>query len=298
MSIAWAAIALLVLLLPGFIFIARLYSVERTARDSTASPLAFLAGAIPAAFIVQMALYVVFQHLIDLRTVLAVLQLQGAEAVSLREIADTLQASRWYILGYVVLSCVLGYSGGWVASALVRSGWLPIFVRHGHVRHLLVANETARHILYRESFGRFHRSARYEPPLTRAYVITKIQHNGHVVMYDGFLREFYFTSEGRIAYLVLQDCYRCYLDVAKEMSPETSIDARQPVGSPGETDGTKPPEVLMIDGSEVSNVYFEKGGIAPPKDKQDQLAYIEKATLDLRSEVGEEEPPAAGFRTD
>jgi hypothetical protein len=291
MSIAWTTIAVLVLLLPGFVFIARLYSVERTARESSASPLAFLAGAIPAAFVIQVGLYLILHSRIDLRAVLAVLQLQGAEAISLGELAAILRASRGGIVGYVLLSGFAGYVAGWAASAFVRSGRLPFFIRHGLVRDLLVADVPAWKILYRESIGRIIHAAR-DVPATRAYVVTKVQHEGRVVMYEGLLRQFYFTSDGRIAYLVLGDCHRCYLDLVGDKSPLTSIKDKQRIGSSRNEDGDAAAGVLMIDGSDVANVYFEKGGTS--FGGKDQRAYIEGERKKLDKDLSRGGVPESG----
>ena len=308
MSIAWATVALLVLLLPGFVFLARLYSVERTARESSASPLAFLAGAIPTAFFIQVLLYLVFHHRIDLEAVLAVLQLQGAEQVHLDRLAIILRGSRGSIALYVLSSVLLGYFLGWLASVVVRSGRFPLFIRHGLVRDLLVMPGSARRLFIDESIGcvirpllRWPRLAslhkvrwlsaiasKKEVPLTRAYVVSNIAHEGRVLMYKGALKQYYFTEDGQIAYLVLADCSRGYLSLMDPKKPRTSMDEAEKIGfsvpkDDGPRDGARVLGDLMIHGSDVANVYFERSTTSFAG--ADPAAFIKEARQELEREV-------------
>jgi hypothetical protein len=75
-------------------------------------------------------------------------------------------------------------------------------------------------------------------------------------MYKGTLKEFYLTGEGRISYLILIDCSRFYMYLDSDQ-PKTGLqidlfktgteDAQERIWS-----------YLAIDGSQISNVLFDK----------------------------------------
>jgi hypothetical protein len=284
LSIAWATVALLVLLLPGFMFIARLYYVERTARESTASPIAFLAGAIPAAFLIQVTAYSLLRSRIDLRAVLATLQLEGSQQVPLSDLSAILRASSWWILAYVLVTAGLGWCLGWLLSVLIKAGYLPIFIRHGMARDLLMTAEPVwRTLLLESPAGRFLKSRmKTKMPVRWAYVVSNVSHAGRILMYKGILKHNYFTQDGKISYVVLDNCHRCYLDLNDVEAPKTTSAGAIQIGK-NVAEGNRPVAgLLMIHGSEISNIFFE--WFATPF-SADSMDLVKSARESLRKDI-------------
>lgn len=249
MSFAWATIALSVLLLPGFSFSFGLYLPEKFTRETVQrDALVQLAAVVFVAFGIHAVLFGLFGSRIDLEVVLATLQLQGAEQVPLRTLAEVLRHSRWYILGYVLLSSALGFAlGGMVGSA--QQGMLRGLVQHAWVYALKPADNRA-YVL--------------------AYVMTNIRESGRVLMYRGYLEQFGLMRNGTFAYLVLADAARYYMrldDAGPRTDPPTSWRSIGAQSAGGTTaSDTRTLSYLVVEGEDVANVIFERYEYKIPAD--------------------------------
>lgn len=89
-----------------------------------------------------------------------------------------------------------------------------------------------------------------------AYVMTKTEQNDRILMYKGVLEEYYLTAEGRLAYVVLTNCSRFHMHIGDE-SPatgkHTNLFREDSISQVGRIWHS-----LMIDGSNIANVLFEK----------------------------------------
>lgn len=272
MSLAWTTVVLLVLLLPGFLFFIGLYAPERISRDVVSgSALGQLAGVVLVSFLAHAATLLVnlpfCQQLpipcVNLEYVFVALQLVDVEQHSLAELHTVLTDNLVWITLYVGLTGGAGYGVGWGIGRLILRGWLRSFARHGWIYDLIAANRQG---------GVIH-----------AYVLTNIRHEGRVLMYRGFLKEFYTAPDGRITYLVLKDCLRYYLKL-EDVAPLTSEEADWQVlgASYGyDTAGVgKHWSYLMIEGDDIANVVFEG---YRPKLTEEGLEALDQALAALRA---------------
>lgn len=247
MSLAWTTVVLLVLLLPGFLFFVGVYAPERISRDIVQdSALARLAGAVLVSFLAHSVAVVIngflcsrfsFVPCIDLQYVFAALQLAGSEKYSLATLGAIVSHYSGWILLYIALTASSGYLIGWVVGRQILRGTLRSFARHGWIYDLIAAKRHGAYI--------------------HAYVLTQMRHENKVLMYRGFLKEFYAAPDGRVAYLVMKDCLRYYLRLEDE-APVTSEDNSWLV-TEDSTAIEEPAQwsYLMIKGEDIANVVFE-----------------------------------------
>ena len=140
----------------------------------------------------------------------------------------------FYILG---LSALAFWAGRYVGKAVII-GPLRMFARHKWIYEIIYVS-------------------RHEQANVQAHVMTHIRQDGRVLMYRGYLEEFYFAPDGSISYLLLNKCHRLYLHL-NERSPETSPDQHilPLANSESAEKGFKP--FLMIEGEDIANVVFER----------------------------------------
>jgi hypothetical protein len=112
MSLAWATVAIVVLLLPGIMFLIGLFSRERYSRDA-----AFQSPVIPLAFSIAVALLIhgVYYAFIDswlcgrripcvsMTYVLASLQISDSNTIKMIDVASNFSVHRQAILLYLLL---------------------------------------------------------------------------------------------------------------------------------------------------------------------------------------------------
>lgn len=247
MSLAWTTVVLLVLLLPGFLFFVGVYAHERISRDIVQdSAWARLAGAVLVSFLVHGVAVFINSFLctrvssipcIDLQYAFAALQLAGAEKYSLATLGAVVSTSSGWIVLYIVLSAGSGYIVGWVVGGQILRGTLRSFARHGWIYDLIAAKRHGAYI--------------------HAYVLTQMRHDDRVLMYRGFLKEFYAAPDGRVSYVVMKDCLRYYLRFDKD-APITSEDNSWLV-TEDSTAIEEPAQwsYLMIKGEDIANIVFE-----------------------------------------
>jgi hypothetical protein len=247
-SFVWATVALLVLLTPGFVFFLGLYAKERISRDATAGgPLLQLAGAVLVALFVHGVLFCMlplspkFVPRVHLEYVFALLQLQGADKVSLAELGAALTSFRVWIMGYIGLTVLAGYALGKLAGDIVLAGHLRFLVKHQFVYDLL--------------------GVPGKDSAAFAYVLTTVQHEEKVLMYVGAISEYFFRPDGTIAYLVLEGASRFYLEMGPGLPTTTPAELRSRIGSsaPDSRDATLMKTArLVIEGEDIANVVFAR----------------------------------------
>lgn len=250
MSLAWSTIALLVLLLPGFLFFVGLYFPERISRDVVpGSSLTQLGGVVLIAFFVHALLFAILASLCQVWSAVPCVKLdyafiafnpdKGSES-SLRELAANIERFRWWILAYLAGTSGLGLLAGIKAGKLIVDGRLRFLAKHDWIYDLVDPDDNC---------------------YTLAYVVTNMRADDRVLMYRGFLQEYCFTPEGKISYLVLVHAARYYLKL-EERRPRTS-NARNWLSVVKEraiADGEPEREwsYMVLEGQNIANVVFDR----------------------------------------
>jgi hypothetical protein len=262
MSIAWATVVLVVLLLPGFVFFWGFYAPNQVTRETVpASPLGQLAGVVIIGFFVHAAAYVVINsHLVCHRTggivgivvpcvdfdqLAALLRIDGVVPPGKRPISlnDMLDANAGWVLAYFGWIAAVLFVAGLGVGKLVERGIIPL-TRH---RYLFMLEEG------RKGDGRARSSKIAEARLVRAHVLSRTAHDDLVLIYDGVLRDFYSKADGTISYVVLRG--------ARSGSVRITGDAPSRAGltSPMDSSGTGDTStaLLVLTSEDIANVYFE-----------------------------------------
>jgi hypothetical protein len=262
-SFAWATVALLVLLLPGFLFYSALFFPETFSRDlAPRSPLGQLAASVSVAFLVHGVCLLILPTsddrcagwiaCLDLKYALAAFQLEGAAGVGLAPLAENLSTFRLQILAYVVATSALGMALGYFVGSLIANGKIPPFLaQHSWVFRL--------------------NDAKYEYILTN--VLTTHLENGAGLMYRGRLETFGLRQDGRFSYIVLTEAIRSELALkpftepkpaeVEDRTPQTRISPLndESSGLPSGSSARGRARVnscLFIDGEGIANVVFDE----------------------------------------
>jgi hypothetical protein len=259
-AIAWATIAILVLLLPGFMFFTGFYAPSRFSRDTTPrSTVGQLAAIVLVAFIVHVVLMwstrvalLVFPKLpqVDLRLVLSALQAGTAGSASVNELSESL-SEHWVVIPlYIGLSVIAGLGVGYGTAKGAVRGPFTFLLEHRWVYELTPP-----------------KGARAAS--TYAHVLTKIQDSGRIVMYRGPLHQFGLQNDGRFSYLVLRRAERFYLELGPEKPVTTAtramvIGATRTKGDVERLAQSREIDFLYVAGQEISNVVFERFGFEAP----------------------------------
>jgi hypothetical protein len=167
--------------------------------------------------------------------VLALLQLEGAGDIPLSEISENIARHRWWIFFYLLGSCAAGFLIGLAFGQLILSGHLRRLAQHGWIYDLIAVDQNS---------------------YTLAYILTNIRAGDRVLMYRGFLKDFFFTKEGKISYLVLSDCARYYLALDKAARTNRPGTWRA-IGAADEF-SLKQWSYLVIEGEDIANVVFDR----------------------------------------
>lgn len=252
MSIAWATVVIVVLLLPGFAFFWGLYVPNQVTREvSPASPLAQLAGVVVISFMAHALAYLVINTklcvadpnslpvlpCVDFDELSALLRIDAftlphTAPQSFRSMLDRYVG--WIILYFLGTGSITGLTG-FAAGKLIENGHLRSFTRH---RYLFLLEKGRKN----EGSG-----------LVRAHVLSRTQNLNTVIVYDGILQDFFAKADGTISYIVLHDANTSAIEITAR-GPEhskTSIPLDIDTGAPG----AKP--FLVITSEDIANVYFD-----------------------------------------
>lgn len=251
MSLAWSTVALLVLLLPGFLFFVGLYLPERISRDIVpGGTLTQLGGVVLVAFFIHALLFAVHTSACSAWSWLPCIRFDYAlstfspdlkEAASPAILARNITENRWWILAYFVGTSGLGLYVGLKTGQLIITGPFRFLAKHSWIYDLIDADDSS---------------------LTLAYVLTTIRTDNRVLMYRGFLQEYCFTPEGKISYLVLVGCSRYYLKLESKKPVTAAPKDWLVVGQ--SSDGLmadvseKQWSYMVIEGEDVANVVFDR----------------------------------------
>ncbi len=255
MSIAWATVVVVVLLLPGFAFLAGLYFPEQVTREVTPiSPLGQLAVVVGVAFVLHLLFYfaingslcrsmhfgiafpcVAFEQFVPM------LRIDGPPSIPLNpaETRAMLDANVGYILLYFVTISVAAFVPGLVVGILIERGPLQHFARH---RWMYALNEGRRHA----------RGARNAKRI-KANVLSRTAHAGKVLMYTGAVEDFFANPDGTISHLILSEPKKGLVSVWAAGRPdEVVLTAALPASTRGRRN------FLFLTSEDIANVFFEE----------------------------------------
>lgn len=251
MALAWSTIALLVLLLPGFAFLAGLTLPEQFSRESAPkNPLGQLAIIVFIALVVHGLVYGLVTGCSTgaawcIRTdyVLATFQLVGADKIPLSSLAENIREYRWAILTYLFAVTALGTFGGWATGLAIIHDKLGLRRMTAH-RWVLELNPDPR----KQSWAFVH-------------VVSDLEHQGSFVVYQGLLADFALGPDGRFGYLVLRQPARSTLVAKPEGWTSTPAEPIQPALSGlGAVAGGR--QFLVVEGENIKNFYFGRYEVA------------------------------------
>jgi hypothetical protein len=263
-SLAWSTVALLVLLLPGFLFFVGLYLPERISRDVIpGGTLTQLGGIVLVSFFVHALLYVGLMSACDTLPWLPCISFDYAlstfspdlkEAASPATLAQNISRYRWWILIYFLATSGIGLLVGLATGKLIVKGPLRFLAKHSWIYDLVDPDDSS---------------------FTLAYVLSNIRTDNRILMYRGFLQEYCFTPEGKISYLVLFGCSRYYLKMEGKKPITTAAKDWQVIGQ--STDGLmadvseKQWSYMVIEGEDIANVVFDRHSLTLTEEDMTQL---------------------------
>ncbi len=268
MSLAWSTVALLVLLLPGFLFFVGLYLPERISRDVVpGGTITQLGGIVLIAFFVHALLYAALMSAcgslpwlpcIGFDHALSMFSPDLKAATSPKELAQNISVYRWWILAYFVGTSGLGLYVGLKTGQFIIKGPLRFLAKHSWIYDLVDTDDNS---------------------ITLAYVLTNIRTGNRILMYRGFLQEYCFTPDGRISYLVLIGCSRYYLRLESKKPITTAAKDWLVIGQSSDglmTDvSEKQWSYMVIEGEDIANVVFDRHTLTLTKDELEQLETTE-----------------------
>lgn len=172
-----------------------------------------------------------------------------------------------FILVYTVVLTSAGYLAGRAIGWLVVRGPLRFLARHRWIYDLIEARQANRGFVV-------------------AYVLSHIKEGEKIIMYRGHLEEFYFAPDGSIAYLILKNCYRYYMQLEDGLPKTTHSEKVWPLLPQKHNADSTDAYYMMIEGKEIANVVFERTRGVERTSAGERA--LEEALRDL------EEKPAAG----
>ena len=265
MSLAWSTVALLVLLLPGFLFFVGLSLSERISGDiMPGGTLTQLGGTVLVAFFVHALLYSGLTTLcgwsnlpcISFEYALSTFSPDLDKAVAPSELGRNISEYRWWIVAYFVATSLLGL----VLGMLAGKGPLRLIAKHSWIYKLVDEND-----------GSF----------VLAYILTNVRTDKRVLMYRGFLQEYCFTPDGKISYLVLSGCSRYYLKLENEKPVTTAADDWLVIGQSSDglatdvSNNEKQWSFMVIEGEDIANVVFDRYTLTLTDEELTQLESAE-----------------------
>lgn len=154
----------------------------------------------------------------------------------------------FFILGYVLCATLIGTTCGYVFIRAIDLGHLRLKAFHGALFDHIVGPES---------------------PTVLAHVLTKVEHDGRILMYRGFVKEVGLEKGRKIAYIVLYGAARFFMKMDSDGDyPETSKKTEYKfigLDKGQDLDSATMSTALLIDGEEISNVVLNSFQIDFPK---------------------------------
>ncbi|SAL01984.1 hypothetical protein [Caballeronia ptereochthonis] len=304
MSLAWATVVIAVLLTPGAAFFAGLYIPQAVSVETvTISPLGQLAGMVFVAFLAHGVGYLTINYVLA-DNVAWISQIDFAEFFPLLHadvdpakdgnkvviaIAAGLSAHVGHILGYFlavnVISLVIGLLIGFAIEFQIGPfAWL------------------AKHPWLYQIRGRRR--------LVVVSAMSKVDHEGQLLLYEGLLSNVYIKADGAISYMALTSVTSRVMAFPERPTPCDDQSRKTVSQLPGTiTQGAiwrlkqapsqsvprgQKTDILLLPGSEISNFFLERRQLVRTVSKK----AMDEAVEDAERELAERTRPTGGPSTD
>ncbi|MEQ8968668.1 MAG: hypothetical protein RID91_22815 [Azospirillaceae bacterium] len=247
MSIGLATVAVAIFLLPGFGFSFALYAFGRADRDTVPrSRLSEIALAAAAALLFHGIAFIALRWLqepngADPAIIAPIAFVIGATDLSAEEAATRIVRHAPWLLAYTASTVLLAMFCAYVVVRIIDHGIGPSALLHGWAAPIIVGSSR---------------------PIVRAEIVTRIAHDGRIVMYRGVLSTLRQDRNHKIDYVVLVGVSRLYMRLGRQAPipdpPNRHMTVRgvhqTSVAPSGQTPGVSR---FLIDGEDISNIYFE-----------------------------------------
>ena len=255
MSIAWSTIVVVVLLLPGFAFLAGFYLPKNITQEAAPiSPLGQLGALVSIAFFLHVASYFVINEGLCTATGAAVpcvvpdrfVAVLRADTASSAPVGASPTSSAATVLGpmfdlhagwiavYFLTTSTLGLGLGALTGFLIERGPLRLLARNGWLYELQDVS--------RDPLG-----------LLRAWVLSKTVHDGRCLVYQGIVHALHVKASGNVDHLMLKDASTSVLEITTQVPLHHVAHAVAMASNPDE-----PAQFLFIECRKIANIYFEK----------------------------------------
>jgi hypothetical protein len=234
MALAWAPLAIVLLLLPGIFFFIGLASYERLSREiirsSVISEIAMATAiAIAIHYIAISLLSVVGFRLSEFVTPLATYSQFTPAWV--KEVTSHLGPS----IVYLGVTTFVGFCLGCLVAIGVVAGPLRRIAHHKWIYDIIDVDRKG--------------------GIITAFVMTTIVEDSKILMYKGRLHDIFLGPDGKISYLILKNCSKYFMALG-----EQGLVTSKQLDLFGAKQGARPDYVwdrLLIDGSNIANVLFD-----------------------------------------
>jgi hypothetical protein len=235
MSLAWASLAILLLLLPGVFFFIGLASYERLSREIIrSSVISEVAMATAIAIAIHLALICLLSAC-GFRLSQFIAPLAEYSNISIIEFVRRAAERIIPALLYLGVATGLGFCLGLIVAIGVVSGPLRRVALHKWIYDIVDVDRKG--------------------GIITAYVMTNMISDSRIIMYKGRVHEVFLNSDGKISYIILKNCSRYHMT----MGDDGLVMGRQLelFGSKQRSRPTNVWDRLMIDGSNIANVLFD-----------------------------------------
>ena len=235
MSIAWATVAIILLLLPGVFFFIGLASYERLSREiirsSVVSEIALAAAIAGAIHFVALCSLGAFGFRLSRFIAPVVLSAEKLSSDLVPQIAERLVPTALYL----ATTTTIGFGLGFFVAIGVVAGPLRRLARHKWIYDLVDADRKSK--------------------IVTAYVMTTIVEASKIIMYKGRVHDIFLQADGNISYIVLRNSFRYYM----AFEGGNLITSKQ-LELFGARQSRRPEHVwdrLLIEGKNIANVLFD-----------------------------------------
>jgi len=235
MSLAWAPVAIILLLLPGIFFFIGLASYERLSREIIRTG---VVSEVALATAIAICLHFIFISLLStvgFRLSWFILPLAEYGRIPPSAFVQQISGRLTPAIVYLVVTTGTGFGLGWLTAVGVVSGPFRRFVHHQWAYDIVDVDRRG--------------------GIVTAYVMTNIAEEARIIMYRGRVHDIFLGADGKISYIILKDCARYYMT----FRGGRLVTSRQ-FGLFGSQQESRPESVwdrLLIDGTNIANVLFD-----------------------------------------
>lgn len=235
MSLAWAPLAIILLLLPGIFFFIGLASYERLSREIVRSG---VISEVAMATVIAIAIHtgvLTFISASGFRLSEYIAPLIDFQTLTPQRLSKEIASRALPSVIYLAVCTAIGFGLGVLVALGVVSGLFRRIVAHRWVYDLIDANRKG--------------------GIVTAYVMTTLVEDSQVLMYKGLVHDIFLGEGGKVSYIILRSCSRYSMQFK-----EGYLLTTKQLELFGDKQGARPAHVwdrLIIDGSNIANVLFD-----------------------------------------